>query len=112
MKGAIKCTRQKATRKSAAALIASEQKHLRPSKRMPSETIVKMDFLIILEVNISIVDFFNLLMLERPILPSKLAVFNDQVIQSCRYTNDGRHYHPLNLVRIRILGNLLGCLQS
>jgi len=43
----------------------------------------------------------------------KLAVFNDHDVQSCVYTpkGDGRHYHMLNLVRIRILANLLNCMN-
>lgn len=38
-----------------------------------------------------------------------VTVFNDNAVQSCRYTNteDGRHYHPLNTVRVRMLGNLI-----
>ena len=38
-----------------------------------------------------------------------VAVFNDNALQSCQYTGveDGRHYHPLNTVRVRMLGNLI-----
>lgn len=41
-----------------------------------------------------------------------LAVFNDHDVESCEYTEllDGRHYRPLNLLRIRLLGNILSCL--
>jgi len=41
-----------------------------------------------------------------------LGIFNDYDVQSCSYTEvkDGRHYHPLNLVRIRLLANTLQCL--
>ena len=38
-----------------------------------------------------------------------VMVFNDSAVQSCQYTDveDGRHYHPLNTVRVRMLGNLI-----
>ena len=41
--------------------------------------------------------------------PPVLALFNDSAIQSCPYTDvaDGRHYHPLNLLRVRMLANLV-----
>mmetsp|Transcript_33569 Transcript_33569/g.73962 ORF Transcript_33569/g.73962 Transcript_33569/m.73962 type:complete len:398 (+) Transcript_33569:180-1373(+) len=41
----------------------------------------------------------------------KVGIFNDHDIESCSYTGelDGRHYHALNLVRIRLLGNVLKC---
>lgn len=41
-----------------------------------------------------------------------VAIFNDHDIQSCTYAtlNDGRHYHPLNLMRIRMLANMIQCL--
>ncbi|CAB9519951.1 Cyclin-Dependent Kinase [Seminavis robusta] len=41
----------------------------------------------------------------------KVAVFNDHDIQSCAYSepNDGRHYHPLNLMRLRLLANVIQC---
>ena len=40
---------------------------------------------------------------------AKVVLFNDTAIQACRYTDvsDGRHYHPLNTVRIRLLANLI-----
>lgn len=46
--------------------------------------------------------------------PLKIAVFNDHDIESCEYTmkGDGRHYHKLNLARVRLLGNYLDCLYS
>lgn len=39
----------------------------------------------------------------------KLRIFNDHDICNCSYTErkDGRHYHALNLLRIRLLGNYL-----
>lgn len=42
----------------------------------------------------------------------KLDVFNDHDVQSCNYTRegDGRHYHPLNLLRLRLLANQLSCI--
>jgi hypothetical protein len=42
----------------------------------------------------------------------QMAVFNDHDTQSCTYSepNDGRHYHPLNLMRIRLLANVIQCL--
>lgn len=42
-----------------------------------------------------------------------LYVFDDNTIKSCDYTNkgDARHYHPLNLVRIRLLAHLISCLE-
>ena len=38
-----------------------------------------------------------------------VVLFNDSAVQSCEYTEvgDGRHYHPLNTVRVRMLGNLI-----
>eukprot|EP00562_Extubocellulus_spinifer_P002920 CAMPEP_0178476686 /NCGR_PEP_ID=MMETSP0696-20121128/3753_1 /TAXON_ID=265572 /ORGANISM="Extubocellulus spinifer, Strain CCMP396" /LENGTH=405 /DNA_ID=CAMNT_0020103993 /DNA_START=387 /DNA_END=1604 /DNA_ORIENTATION=+ len=38
-----------------------------------------------------------------------LRIFNDHDICNCSYTEmkDGRHYHALNLLRIRLLGNYL-----
>ncbi len=43
------------------------------------------------------------------LLSSMIMIF----IQSCNYTEvgDGRHYHPLNLVRIRLLANMIDCLS-
>ena len=43
-----------------------------------------------------------------------IAIFNDHDIQSCAYSepNDGRHYHPLNLMRIRLLANTIQCLYK
>ena len=40
---------------------------------------------------------------------ANVVLFNDTAIQACRYTgaSDGRHYHPLNTVRIRLLANLI-----
>ena len=40
-----------------------------------------------------------------------IDVYNDHDVESCAYTNDmdGRHYHPLNLLRIRLLANTLQC---
>jgi hypothetical protein len=42
-----------------------------------------------------------------------LHVFDDNTIKSCDYTDrgDARHYHPLNLVRIRLLAHLISCLE-
>ncbi len=42
-----------------------------------------------------------------------LHVFDDNIIKSCDYTQrgDGRHYHPLNLVRIRLLAHLISCIE-
>lgn len=42
----------------------------------------------------------------------KMEIFNDHDVQSCQYSepNDGRHYHPLNLMRIRLLANMIQCL--
>lgn len=41
-----------------------------------------------------------------------IAIYNDHDLQSCTYSapEDGRHYHPLNLMRIRLLGNMIQCL--
>jgi len=41
----------------------------------------------------------------------KLHVLNDHDIQSCKYTplGNARHYHEMNLARIRILGNIMTC---
>lgn len=41
-----------------------------------------------------------------------IAIYNDHDVESCNYTSipDGRHYHPLNLVRIRLLANMIQCL--
>ena len=43
-----------------------------------------------------------------------IAIFNDHDLQSCAYSepNDGRHYHPLNLMRIRLLANMIQCLYK
>jgi len=40
------------------------------------------------------------------------SVFNDYDVESCEFTkqSDGRHYHPLNLLRIRLLGHMLSCM--
>jgi hypothetical protein len=42
----------------------------------------------------------------------QIAIFNDHDTQSCPYSepDDGRHYHPLNLMRIRLLANMIQCL--
>jgi len=44
-------------------------------------------------------------------LPFKVGIFNDHDIQSCNYTqpHDGRHYFDMNMVRLRVLGNILSC---
>ena len=44
----------------------------------------------------------------------EIGLYNDHDIESCAYTNtsDGRHYHSLNLVRIRLLGHLLWCMTG
>ena len=41
-----------------------------------------------------------------------LALFNDHDLQSCEYTKaeDGRHYHPLNLIRMRVLAHMIQAL--
>ena len=41
-----------------------------------------------------------------------VGIFNDYGVESCDYSKvrDGRHYHPLNLLRIRLLANTLHCL--
>ena len=43
----------------------------------------------------------------------RIVVFNDHDVLTMNYTEraDGRHYHPLNLMRIRLLGNYLRCLR-
>jgi hypothetical protein len=38
-----------------------------------------------------------------------VGIFNDHDVESCDYTDDGRHYFRLNLLRIRLLANLLEC---
>ena len=43
----------------------------------------------------------------------KVIIYNDRDMQDCGYTRpgDGRHYHALNLARIRLLGHYIeGCL--
>lgn len=44
----------------------------------------------------------------------EIGLYNDHDIERCAYTNtsDGRHYHSLNLVRIRLLGHLLWCMAG
>lgn len=41
-----------------------------------------------------------------------MDIFGDHDVQTCAYTepNDGRHFHPLNLLRIRLLANMIQCL--
>ena len=41
-----------------------------------------------------------------------ISIFNDHDVMSCTYTKDtdGRHYHPLNLMRIRLLANMVQAL--
>lgn len=43
-----------------------------------------------------------------------VGVFNDNQIQQCEHTavGDGLHYHTLNLLRIRLLGNYLQCARN
>ena len=38
-----------------------------------------------------------------------ISIFNDHDVMTCNYTKetDGRHYHPLNLMRIRLLANMV-----
>lgn len=38
-----------------------------------------------------------------------LEVFNDHDVESCLYTEDGRHYPELGLMRVRLLGNTISC---
>jgi hypothetical protein len=38
-----------------------------------------------------------------------VGIFNDHDVESCDYTSEGRHYKSLNLLRIRLLANLLEC---
>ena len=44
----------------------------------------------------------------------EIGLYNDHDIENCVYTNtsNGRHYHSLNLVRIRLLGHLLWCMAG
>ena len=51
---------------------------------------------------------------QRPSNNMTIAIFNDHDLQSCAYSapNDGRHYHPLNLMRIRLLANMIQCLYK
>ena len=44
--------------------------------------------------------------------PPTVAVFNDHDLESCLYTTirDGRHYRALNLVRIRVMANMIQAL--
>eukprot|EP00581_Thalassiosira_minuscula_P018212 CAMPEP_0183716766 /NCGR_PEP_ID=MMETSP0737-20130205/10541_1 /TAXON_ID=385413 /ORGANISM="Thalassiosira miniscula, Strain CCMP1093" /LENGTH=569 /DNA_ID=CAMNT_0025946069 /DNA_START=12 /DNA_END=1721 /DNA_ORIENTATION=+ len=44
----------------------------------------------------------------------KIAVFDDHDLETCETTavEDGRHHHPINLARIRLLGNHLDCLYN
>jgi hypothetical protein len=48
---------------------------------------------------------------QKPSNKVSISIFNDHDVESCPYTgtSDGRHYHPLNLLRIRMLGNMLAC---
>jgi hypothetical protein len=48
---------------------------------------------------------------QKPNNKVSMSIFNDHDVQSCPYTgrSDGRHYHPLNLLRIRMLANMLAC---
>ena len=50
-------------------------------------------------------------MLDRKATTSNLtiSIFNDHDVFTCSYTReaDGRHYHPLNLLRIRLLANMV-----
>ena len=41
-----------------------------------------------------------------------VAIYNDHDVESCEFTDDedGRHYHPLNLMRIRLLAHVIQCL--
>lgn len=59
-------------------------------------------------LNQRVVEF---VMARRNTTKLKVGIFNDHDIESCSYTGeqDGRHYHALNLVRIRLLGNVLKC---
>ena len=43
-----------------------------------------------------------------------VAIFNDHDVFSCPYSKaeDGRHYHPLNLMRIRLLANMIQALYK
>ena len=42
----------------------------------------------------------------------RIGTFNDHDMESCNYTKDGRHYHMLNLVRLRLLANQLACILT
>lgn len=41
----------------------------------------------------------------------RVEIFDDNRIQHCNYTKDkdGRHFHPLNMMRLRLLGNYITC---
>jgi len=43
-----------------------------------------------------------------------VAVYNDHDVESCSYTKegDGRHYHNLNLLRLRSMANLIQGIES
>jgi hypothetical protein len=39
-----------------------------------------------------------------------MGIYNDRDVETCPYTKDVIHYHPLNMLRIRLLANHLQCL--
>lgn len=57
---------------------------------------------------------FNFVGSKRRDTSITLHLFDDNTIKSCEYTkqHDGRHYHPLNLIRIRLLGHMISCIDK
>jgi len=52
---------------------------------------------------------------NRPLLQNSgltVALYNDHALQSCEYTDpgDGRHFHTINLVRLRLLANMINAM--
>lgn len=68
----------------------------------------------VMNLNHRLVEYVHKLNTKRSPQQSHLtvAIYNDHDIQSCKFTEqgDGRHYHPLNLMRIRLLSNMIQCL--
>lgn len=60
-------------------------------------------------LNQRIIEFVDL---HQNVTDVRIEIFNDHDIDNCLYTTegDGRHYFELNLVRIRMLANMLSCM--
>jgi len=65
-------------------------------------------------LNQRIVDYIHTRNKKAPLGPKNqttlVELFDDHSLENCQYTTDGWHYHPLNLMRLRVMANMVQAL--